>query len=80
MVCTVLFSGFPALRVYGTIPPGGDVDPMKTSRLFHIIHRLLRDGRTTAPVLAEELEVSCRFCGRKEVFTRADIDRMVAKS
>ena len=33
---------------------------MKTSRLFHIIHRLLRDGRTTAPVLAEELEVSVR--------------------
>lgn len=33
---------------------------MKTSRLFHIIHRLLRDGRTTAPVLAQELEVSVR--------------------
>ena len=29
---------------------------------------------------ADELEVSCRFCGRKEVFTRADIDRMIEKS
>lgn len=33
---------------------------MKSSRLFHIIHRLLRDGRTTAPSLASELEVSVR--------------------
>lgn len=33
---------------------------MKTSRLFHIIHRLLRDRRTTAPALAQELEVSVR--------------------
>ena len=33
---------------------------MKSSRLFHIIHRLLRDGRTTAPALASELEVSVR--------------------
>lgn len=33
---------------------------MKTSRLFHIVHRLLRDGRTTAPALAKELEVSVR--------------------
>ncbi|MBR4069417.1 MAG: YafY family transcriptional regulator [Clostridia bacterium] len=33
---------------------------MKTGRLFHIIHRLLRDGRTTAPALARELEVSVR--------------------
>ena len=33
---------------------------MKSSRLFHIIHRLLRDGRTTAPQLANELEVSVR--------------------
>ena len=24
----------------------------------------------------EELEVGCRFCGRKEIFTRADIDKM----
>ena len=33
---------------------------MKSSRLFHIIHRRLRDGRTTAPQLADELEVSVR--------------------
>ena len=33
---------------------------MKSSRLFHIIHRLLRDGRATAPQLADELEVSVR--------------------
>ena len=25
----------------------------------------------------DELEVCCRFCGRKEVFTRTDIDRMI---
>lgn len=37
---------------------------MKTSRLFHIIHRLLRDGRTTAPALAKELEVSVRTIHR----------------
>lgn len=36
------------------------IPSMKTGRLFHIIHRLLRDGRTTAPVLARELEVSVR--------------------
>ncbi len=28
----------------------------------------------------EELEVGCRFCGRKEIFTREDIERMVKKS
>jgi predicted DNA-binding transcriptional regulator YafY len=33
---------------------------MKTGRLFHIIHRLLQGGRTTAPALAQELEVSVR--------------------
>ncbi|MBQ8150038.1 MAG: WYL domain-containing protein [Clostridia bacterium] len=37
---------------------------MKSSRLFHIIHRLLRDGRTTAPALARELEVSVRTIHR----------------
>ena len=26
---------------------------------------------------ADELEVGCRFCGRKEIFTRAQIDKMV---
>ena len=29
---------------------------------------------------AEELEVGCRFCGRKEIFTREDIERMVKRS
>lgn len=29
---------------------------------------------------ADELEVCCRFCGRKEIFTRKDIDGMVEKS
>ncbi len=33
---------------------------MKSSRLFYIVHRLLRDGRCTAPALANELEVSVR--------------------
>ena len=29
---------------------------------------------------AEELEICCRFCGRKEIFTRKDIDIMLKKS
>ena len=29
---------------------------------------------------ADELEVCCRFCGRKEIFTRKDIDRIAKKS
>lgn len=33
---------------------------MKSSRLFQIVYRLLADGRTTAPSLADELEVSVR--------------------
>lgn len=33
---------------------------MKSSRLFQIVYRLLSDGRTTAPALAAELEVSVR--------------------
>ena len=28
----------------------------------------------------EELEVNCRFCGRKEIFTREDIAKMIKKS
>lgn len=28
----------------------------------------------------EELEVNCRFCGRKEIFTREDIAKMMAKA
>ena len=29
---------------------------------------------------AEELEVNCRFCDRKEIFTREDIDRMMKRA
>ena len=28
----------------------------------------------------EELEVGCRFCGRKEIFTREDIVKMMKKA
>jgi molecular chaperone Hsp33 len=28
----------------------------------------------------EELEVKCRFCGRKEIFTKADIEKMIERS
>lgn len=28
----------------------------------------------------EELEVNCRFCGRKEIFTRSDLKKMLEKS
>ncbi len=28
----------------------------------------------------DELEVCCRFCGRREVFTRADVEKMLEKS
>ena len=29
---------------------------------------------------ADELEVCCRFCGRKEIFTRKDIEKIAKKS
>ena len=29
---------------------------------------------------ARELEVNCRFCGRKEIFTESDIANMIKKS
>ena len=29
---------------------------------------------------AEELEVSCRFCGRKEIFTKVDIEKMCERA
>ena len=42
--------------------------------LYDMLEEQKQEGK------AEELEVNCRFCGRKEVFTRADIDRMIELS
>jgi molecular chaperone Hsp33 len=42
--------------------------------LYSMLEEQKKEGK------ADELEVSCRFCGRKEVFTRMDIDRMIEKS
>ena len=39
--------------------------------LYQMLHEQVEEGK------AEELEVCCRFCGRKEVFTREDIDKMI---
>ncbi|MBQ8331656.1 MAG: Hsp33 family molecular chaperone HslO [Clostridia bacterium] len=41
--------------------------------LYQMLKEQTEEGK------AEELEVSCRFCGRKEVFTRSDIDKMPIK-
>ena len=42
--------------------------------LYEMLEEQKREGK------ADELEVCCRFCGRKEVFTRADIDAKIKKS
>ncbi len=42
--------------------------------LYEMLEEQKKEGK------ADELEVSCRFCGRKEVFTRADVDAMIEKS
>ncbi len=42
--------------------------------LYEMLEEQKREGK------ADELEVCCRFCGRKEIFTRENIDGMVKKS
>lgn len=41
--------------------------------LYEMLEEQKREGKP------DELEVNCRFCGRKEIFTRKDIDKMVEK-
>ena len=42
--------------------------------LYEMLEEQKKEGK------ADELEVCCRFCGRKEVFTRKDVDEIVKKS
>ena len=42
--------------------------------LYEMLEEQKREGK------ADELEVCCRFCGRKEVFTREHIDALVKRS
>ena len=42
--------------------------------LYGMLREQVEEGKK------EELEVGCRFCGRKEIFTREDIDRMVKRA
>lgn len=44
-----------------------------SSDLYEMLEEQKREGKP------DELEVSCRFCGRKEIFTRAQIDKMAEK-
>ena len=55
-------------RVEGALVTLGSRD------LYGMLEEQKREGK------ADELEVCCRFCGRKEIFTRADVDAIVAKS
>lgn len=41
--------------------------------LYEMLEEQKKEGRP------DELEVNCRFCGRKEIFTRKDIDKMVER-
>ena len=42
--------------------------------LYEMLEEQKKEGK------ADELEVCCRFCGRKEVFTREHIDRLIKNS
>ena len=42
--------------------------------LFEMLEEQKAEGK------ADELEVCCRFCGRKEIFTRTDIEKIAKKS
>ena len=42
--------------------------------LFEMLEEQKAEGK------ADELEVCCRFCGRKEIFTRSDIEKIAKKS
>ncbi|MBE6577958.1 MAG: Hsp33 family molecular chaperone HslO [Ruminococcaceae bacterium] len=42
--------------------------------LYEMLEEQKKEGK------ADELEVCCRFCGRKEIFTRADIEAMIKNS
>ncbi len=42
------------------------------------LYSMLREQKNEGK--ADELEICCRFCGRKEVFTRLDIEHIIEKS
>lgn len=42
------------------------------------LHQMLADQ--VAEGKPEELEVGCRFCGRKEIFTKLDVENLIQKS
>lgn len=45
-----------------------------SKELYEMLEEQKKEGK------ADELEVCCRFCSRKEVFTRADVERIVKES
>lgn len=50
----------------------GALITLGSAQLYELLDEQKKEGK------ADEIEVSCRFCGRKEVFTRAQIDKLVA--